>query len=665
MRNKFAAFAAVLALSCPALATLTSTSNTVSYTGNAATKTFTVPFKFLANADLVVSVGGVGKALTTDYTVKGAGNATGSITFTTAPASGASVVITRSVPLTQTTSFAQNRSLDPKTISDALDKAMMAQQDARAAQALKDASQDAALAVGAVGGTSTLITPTGGAAALSIGTMFGDLRNVRGFGAIGDGVADDRAAFATANASTGTRWVPTGTYRIASSITLGGVWRFSQGTTLRPTSGNTVTFDTTALVYGSAPFVDTSAGGLVTYQAGSSKVTTQIGPAAKTANIVNGYAGNQVASDVGLSVIGGGGNAGTENYIGYLEALDRRTGDGVTTTFTTTFDATPAQIQLVLVRSDGVRVTTVVSNATLTQSGTKVQVVYPQAGHFVNDGAGGAEGTNAALTTTEKLYMTSTIKTPIVGSGSDYSAIYGGYDNVTTGLRNTVEGAHHRLTAGTHNTIFGGSYDRISGSGDYNAIFGGSGNEVSAGGSGSFATGFGNTVAGTGPGTAIGSTNSTNGAFATAIGSSNQANANGATVLGRLNVVSGADAFVGGNANTVSAPFSTVGGFTNSVTNATGYTSVFGRQNTSSGAYGIVSGQSNTATADWTRVSGKNANATLPFCSVIGGEQIAALGDTQSSVCVVRRQTTTATATELRFGAASPSRAIRRGPSTC
>lgn len=153
MRNKFAAFAAVLALSCPAWATLTTTTNSASYTGNGSTTAFTVPFKFLANADLVVTVAGVTKALGSDYSVKGAGNATGTVTMTTAPASGAAVVITRSVPLTQTTSLRQSRSFDPATIENALDRTtMQIQQNAathtadKTAQAARDTAQDSALA---------------------------------------------------------------------------------------------------------------------------------------------------------------------------------------------------------------------------------------------------------------------------------------------------------------------------------------------------------------------------------------------------------------------------------------------------------------------------------------------------------------------------------------
>lgn len=64
-----------------------------SYTGNASTKTFAVPYPFLETNDLVVTIGGVTKTLGTDYTVTGGNGGQGSITFGTAPANAAAIVI--------------------------------------------------------------------------------------------------------------------------------------------------------------------------------------------------------------------------------------------------------------------------------------------------------------------------------------------------------------------------------------------------------------------------------------------------------------------------------------------------------------------------------------------------------------------------------------------
>lgn len=481
----------------------------------------------------------------------------------------------------------------------------------------------------------------------------GDILSVKDFGAKGDGTTDDRAALASASAAPTETWLPAGTYRVASNVTLTGTWRFAVGAALKPSSAVNVTFDGAAMIYAGGPVIDTSAGGSVNYQAGASISMVQAGTLSKTDNFIRGFAGNAIAPDVSISVINGGGNVGTENLIGYLESLDRVTGNGATASWTTSYDAAPANILVNLIRADKVRVQLTSGQFSATQSGTKVLVQYPLPGHNVNDGTGGAEGANTALLATEQLYISSNVKTLVVGSGSDYSDILGGYDNViSTGIRQLIEGAHHRITSPDHNSIVGGSYGRIS-AGNYGFIGGGTANEIGCTGSGSTISGFGNLCTGTGPGVLFGSTNTTNGANATAIGANNSATANGATALGRTNTVSGGDSFAAGQLQTVTAPFSGALGFTNSLTSATGYSLAAGRQNSSSGAYGSIFGFLNTATADYTTVAGKQANAALPFAHVLGGEQIAAVGDNQTSTLVAHRQTTTATATDIRLGAAT------------
>lgn len=131
MHKRFscAALAAAVALFCvPAHATVPSTANTVSYTGNGSSNVFATTFTFLKSADLVVTVNGVAKTLGTDYTVLGAGNATGTVTFTSAPASSAKVVIARIVDLTQQTSLRSQRNYDPGTLEAAIDKLAMGEQ---------------------------------------------------------------------------------------------------------------------------------------------------------------------------------------------------------------------------------------------------------------------------------------------------------------------------------------------------------------------------------------------------------------------------------------------------------------------------------------------------------------------------------------------------------
>ncbi len=74
----------------------------VEHVGDASTTVFTIPFRFLEDADLLVSLDGVVQTLTADYTLIGAGETSGwSCTFITAPATAAVVRIEQNAPLVQ------------------------------------------------------------------------------------------------------------------------------------------------------------------------------------------------------------------------------------------------------------------------------------------------------------------------------------------------------------------------------------------------------------------------------------------------------------------------------------------------------------------------------------------------------------------------------------
>jgi len=114
--------------------TVSSQNAKVSYAGNGSTKTFAVSFYFLADAHLRVSkrtADGTETtlALTTNYTVSGAGNPSGgSITLTSstaAPASGETITVSRNVPLTQETDYQANDPFPAESHERALDKLTM------------------------------------------------------------------------------------------------------------------------------------------------------------------------------------------------------------------------------------------------------------------------------------------------------------------------------------------------------------------------------------------------------------------------------------------------------------------------------------------------------------------------------------------------------------
>ena len=111
----------------------------VSYAGDGSTAVFAVPFYFLDADDLTVILRDAAGSETTwvrntHYTVSGAGNpAGGSVTVDTdptdfTPATGTTLVILRSVPLTQETDYTEGDPLPAATLERDFDKARMVDQ---------------------------------------------------------------------------------------------------------------------------------------------------------------------------------------------------------------------------------------------------------------------------------------------------------------------------------------------------------------------------------------------------------------------------------------------------------------------------------------------------------------------------------------------------------
>ena len=114
--------------------TVSSAQNKVSYAGDGSTTVFSVPFLFQANADITAILrDGQGAETTwvegTDYTLTGAGNPSGgTLTATTAPATGEKLTIKRVVPLTQGTDYPEGGQFPAQAHEDALDRGTMADQ---------------------------------------------------------------------------------------------------------------------------------------------------------------------------------------------------------------------------------------------------------------------------------------------------------------------------------------------------------------------------------------------------------------------------------------------------------------------------------------------------------------------------------------------------------
>jgi hypothetical protein len=466
--------------------------------------------------------------------------------------------------------------------------------------------------------------------------------NVRDVSVTGDGQTDDYAALNEAVRSagaTGTLYFPAGTYVVGTNLTIPACCIFAFGAKLKPSSGITVTLSGPVETAPGEEVEEGGAAGTVTVSGGFSAlgylVVENVG-GSNGENLLWNPSANAIASDLGACVISGGGNRFNPQLIGYTESRNRFNGDGVNVTFTTDFAvSSTSNVRVRLIRTDKVRVT-VTSFCDITIVGGFAQIVYPEPGHFVNNATGGAEGTDPALLTTEQLEVVSVSAVENPGSLSNYSGIYGGYNNIIQqGVMQHVLGAHHRIVAGDHNTILGGSYARIDG-GSYGAVIGGTANEASASGTGNaIVGGSGNTTSGSGPGFIFGGTgNVTSAAFATIAGGANNAvSGNGAFATGREHTVSGRDAFVGGYDHTVSAQYGFAAGLTNTVTGT--YGAAYGRLNeVPTNSFASLAG-------------GQGASARFAYGQTLASQSFAATGDAQTSVLVARVQTTDATPTAL------------------
>lgn len=237
--------------------TVSSSTAKVSYSGNGATQAFAVPFYFLADSQLTVTLrladgSESTKVLGVDYTVTGAGVLTGgTVTMTVAPASGTTLVIVRNVPLTQETDLQPNDRLPAETLEQTVDKLTMITQqlDEAVDRSLKfpvtdspsfssvlpsvqnraekylgfDASGNPTVAAGPATPYNSVdvsyIRGESGAVIRNVRDRLRDTVSVKDFGATGNGTTDDSAAIqAAVSANAGEVYFPAGTYLVSQPI---------------------------------------------------------------------------------------------------------------------------------------------------------------------------------------------------------------------------------------------------------------------------------------------------------------------------------------------------------------------------------------------------------------------------------------------------------------
>ena len=99
------------------------TPNRVRYTATAAQTAFSVPFQFLAAADLKLYQNGVLKTLSTHYTVTGAGASSGTVTLVTGATLSDDILIVRDVPIARIGDFPISGPFDVESLNSQLDAA--------------------------------------------------------------------------------------------------------------------------------------------------------------------------------------------------------------------------------------------------------------------------------------------------------------------------------------------------------------------------------------------------------------------------------------------------------------------------------------------------------------------------------------------------------------
>jgi hypothetical protein len=234
--------------------TVSSVTNRKTFAGNSVTTSFaTSPVVFFDTSDLVLTVvtdsTGASEVLVenTDYTVTGGAGTTGTVSLAGgsspygAPAAGTTLVIRRVLPLTQDDDFLNNDINDAEVLEDRLDRLVMVsqQQFEEAGRALKVPSSEGEqtditvtgkagyylrrnvagnafeLAVGDAN-TSTFTQSGTGAVERSVTAKLGEIVSVKDFGAVGDGVTNDKAAITSAFAASKSVRFPSGTYNVGS-----------------------------------------------------------------------------------------------------------------------------------------------------------------------------------------------------------------------------------------------------------------------------------------------------------------------------------------------------------------------------------------------------------------------------------------------------------------
>ncbi len=215
--------------------TISSTTNTVSYSGNGSTTAFAVPYVFFGTGttseiqvvEVVIATGAeTVKTNGSDYTVSGGSGATGTVTAAVAPASTIKWVINRTTTQTQETDYVENDPFPAESHEEALDRlTAIAQEEQRAldrAAQLPDGytgSFDPTLPTAITG--STVLAFNSAATAFEVGPTTAAISGAAAAATAAASSATASASSATASASSATASASSATAAAASATSIG------------------------------------------------------------------------------------------------------------------------------------------------------------------------------------------------------------------------------------------------------------------------------------------------------------------------------------------------------------------------------------------------------------------------------------------------------------
>ena len=404
--------------------TIGATTPRIQYTATASQTVFTVPFEFLANADLAVYVNGTLKTLTTDYTLTGA-NTTGggTLTFVTGRTAGDIVTILSNLAYSRDTNKYTRYGLLPAEVLEADFDAMQVQ--------AKQLARDGQFALRAP------LTDTG-SPSMTLPVVATRASKLLGFDSDGDPVTSSSTVAAMDAAVTAIN-----TIAGASSGSSAGISHIASGT------GAVTT----------------------TVQAKLREIisVTDFGASTSASAATNSAAFNAAVTAAGVGAVYV--PAGSYAISGTVTGTFFSFGQVTITGGTVNYIAPSAISGAAIVGSESYRFGIKFGSMDSTVLGS---YMFDGRSSFPNK-----LGVNNTKPVTDPSTGARTADSAYVAGTAEVSAILAGYDNVNNALAGMIASQHSMLYTGAdHASIWGGSLNTINDDTDYSTIVGGTNNTI-------------------------------------------------------------------------------------------------------------------------------------------------------------------------------------------